>query len=164
VNPPHHTRLRRIHEAGGCDAVVLAAAGLNRLKRASEIAERFDPVQWLPAPGQGALAVMVRENDEETQALTAPLNDPKTNAAVSLERNFLAALGGGCSEPAGAYARVEAHSLVLTAMLGDPERGQVYRGEVRGPASAAVSFINTLVKDICPRSGRALPEGACQRS
>lgn len=158
------TRLRRLHEPGHCEAVVLAAAGLQRLGRSAEITERFDPIHWLPAPGQGALAIMVREGDEETQALTAPLNDPKTNVSVSLERHFLAALGGGCSLPVGAYARVEDHSLVFSALLADPEEGRIYRSEVRGPASTAAAFIDSLLKDIYDQAGRVIPENACQHS
>jgi hydroxymethylbilane synthase len=100
------TRLRRVAE-GDLDAVVVAAAGLARLGRLDEAAELLDPGQMLPAPGQGALAVECRANDESlVDSVRHALDDPATRAAVNSERTVLAALEAGCTAPVGALADV----------------------------------------------------------
>jgi hydroxymethylbilane synthase len=99
------TRLRKVGDE--VDAVVLAAAGLARLGRLDEATEVLDPVQMLPAPGKGALAVECRADDESlAAALRDSLDDAVTRAAVSAERAFLAALEAGCTAPVGALADV----------------------------------------------------------
>jgi hydroxymethylbilane synthase len=97
------TRLRKVSERE-LDAVVLARAGLARLGLLDTITETLDPLQVLPAPGQGALAVEVA--DAALAALLAPLDDPTTRAAVTAERALLAALEAGCTAPVGALAEV----------------------------------------------------------
>lgn len=92
--------------SGRYDAVVLARAGLARLGRLDQVTEVLDPLQMLPAPGQGALAIECRASDEPTRALLARLDDPATGAAVRSERAVLATLEGGCSAPIGALAEV----------------------------------------------------------
>ncbi len=97
------TRLGRV-AAGDLDAVVLAYAGLRRLGRADEVTEILDPIQLLPAPAQGALAVECRAADAGALELLAALEHPDTRWAVSAERALLAALEAGCSAPVGALA------------------------------------------------------------
>jgi hydroxymethylbilane synthase len=99
------TRLGRV-AAGELDAVVLARAGLARLGRLDAVTETLDPGQLLPAPGQAALAVECRADDDATRALVGGLDDPGTRAAVTAERALLAALAAGCSAPVGALADV----------------------------------------------------------
>jgi hydroxymethylbilane synthase len=99
------TRLRRVRD-GELDAVVLAYAGLRRLGRADEATEILDPIQVLPAPAQGALAVECRSDDEAAIAALAILDHADTRAAVSAERALLTALEAGCSAPVGALADV----------------------------------------------------------
>ncbi len=110
------TRIRKV-EAGEYDAVVLAAAGLLRLGLGATIAEYLAPDRCLPDPGQGALAVEVRNGDEEILDLVRAIDDPVTRAAVSAERAFLAALGGGCQTPAGALATLQGATLTLRAVI-----------------------------------------------
>ncbi|WP_370249182.1 hydroxymethylbilane synthase [Nocardioides sp.] len=98
------TRIAKVRD-GELDAVVLARAGLARLGRAEEATEVLDPLQVLPAPGQGALAIECRADDDLATAL-AVLDDPATRAAVEAERAVLATLEGGCSAPIGALAEV----------------------------------------------------------
>jgi hydroxymethylbilane synthase len=88
------------------DAVVLAYAGLARLSRLDEVTEVLDPLQMLPAPAQGALAVECRADDDATIALLAPLDDADTRAVVTAERALLRALEAGCSSPVGALGEV----------------------------------------------------------
>lgn len=99
------TRIRTVRD-GQLDAVVLARAGLARIDRLTEATEVLDPLQMLPAPGQGALAVECRSDDVELLAALAVLDDPRTRAAVDAERAVLATLEGGCSAPIGALAEV----------------------------------------------------------
>ncbi len=118
------SRLAR-QAAGDFDALVLAAAGLERLGAAGAAAERIDSEVMVPAAGQGALAVETRADAAGLLALLAPLDDLPTAAAVLAERAVLAALGGGCSAPAGALAVAGVGTLRLTAMLGGIRSGRV---------------------------------------
>jgi hydroxymethylbilane synthase len=95
------TRLRHV-ESGELDAVVLARAGLARLGRLDAITEAIDPLQMLPAPGQGALAIECRASDTATAELLGSCDDPVTRAVVAAERTLLAVLEAGCSAPVGA--------------------------------------------------------------
>ncbi|PZS14385.1 MAG: hydroxymethylbilane synthase [Pseudonocardiales bacterium] len=110
------TRLGKV-SSGELDAVVLAYAGLRRLGRGGEVTEVLDPIQVLPAPAQGALAVECRSGDGDTIAVLAALNDVDTAAAVSAERALLAALEAGCSAPVGALAEVVEGDAVLEVFL-----------------------------------------------
>lgn len=99
------TRIGKVR-SGEYDAVVLARAGLARLDRLDEVTEVIDPIQVLPAPGQGALAIECRADDHDTIARVSVLDDPATHAAVVAERAALARLEGGCSAPIGALAEI----------------------------------------------------------
>jgi hydroxymethylbilane synthase len=124
------TRLRKLRE-GQYEAIVLAAAGLERLDLLGCVTEWFSPKEMIPAVAQGALAVEVRAGDAAMLAITAPLNHPETSVAVRAERAFLARIGGGCDLPIGAYARCEGDQLIVTGMIGSPD-GRIKRGEQRG--------------------------------
>jgi hydroxymethylbilane synthase len=99
------TRIGKVR-SGELDAVVLARAGLARLGRLEEVAEVLDPLQVLPAPAQGALAIECRSEDADLLALLTPLDDADTRTAVAAERSLLAALEAGCTAPVGALAEV----------------------------------------------------------
>ena len=122
------TRIRKVSD-GELDAVVLARAGLARLGRLGEITEVLDPIQVLPAPAQGALAVECRVDDMDTEHLLQSIVDDKaTRSAVAAERAMLAALEAGCNAPVGALADV-VEDL-------DSEDRVVYRLSLRGVAAA----------------------------
>ena len=113
------TRLRKALQ-GEYQAIILAAAGIERLGLEQYVTEYLPFEVMLPAPGQGALAVQCRADDVEILELLRPLHDPATYRAVTTERAFLAALGGGCSAPVAAYAtsrdgQIEVHGLVASA-------------------------------------------------
>jgi hydroxymethylbilane synthase len=99
------TRLNRVSN-GDLDGIVVARAGLARIGRLADVTETLEPVQMLPAPAQGALAVECRADDTELAALLAELDDADTRAAVTAERVLLAELEAGCSAPVGAIAEV----------------------------------------------------------
>lgn len=111
------TRLRKLDD-GEVDALLLACAGLDRLGRAGRATVRLDPRHFVPAPAQGAVALEVAERGA-AGACVAPADHGPTSAAVLAERTVLKRLGGGCRLPLGAWARLEAGRLVLTAALGD---------------------------------------------
>ncbi|MGE5642911.1 MAG: hydroxymethylbilane synthase [Byssovorax cruenta] len=110
------TRLRKALD-GQYDAIILAGAGLTRLRLDNHVTEWLALDLMLPAPGQGALAVQCRLDDRGTLDLLAPLEDQATRKAVTAERAFLSGLGGGCSVPVAAYAKVEGKTILLTGLV-----------------------------------------------
>ncbi len=129
------SRLRTVSE-GRLDAVVLAAAGLRRLGRLAEVTEVLDPIQMLPAPGQGALAVEVRTGDCTTATVVAGIDDPDTRACVTAERALLSELEAGCSSPVGALAEVvegvDGPELSLRAVVTTPDGSADLRRSIVG--------------------------------
>lgn len=135
------TRIAKV-AAGEVDAVILARAGLLRLGRADEATEVIDPIQMLPAPGQGALACECRADDVATARLLSVLDDSDTRVAVTAERTLLATLEAGCSAPVGALADVvwgdDGDELWLRAVVGDLSGAPAIRRSASGsPAEAA---------------------------
>jgi hydroxymethylbilane synthase len=114
------TRLRKL-AAGEVDALILAAAGLDRLDLADRIDERLEPERIAPAPGQGALAVQCRVDDPVTRAVVSELDDPELRLCVLTERAVLEATGGSCRAPVGALARVRDGRLHLLAAAAAPD-------------------------------------------
>ncbi len=121
------TRIRKV-EDGEYDAAVLAMAGLTRLGVEAKATHVFSVEEMLPAAGQGALAVEVRADDQQTLAIAKSIEHRATRAAVEAERAFLARLGAGCRMPVGAYAHVACGELRVEAMIaredGDPRRAR----------------------------------------
>ncbi|GAA1477936.1 hydroxymethylbilane synthase [Nocardioides aestuarii] len=135
------TRIGKVR-SGDYDAVVLARAGLARLGRLDEATEVLDPLQLLPAPGQGALAVECRADDTTLVTALAALEDPGSRAAVEAERSVLATLEGGCSAPVGALAEVvegdDGDELWVRAVALSHDGGLSVRMSASGsPADAA---------------------------
>jgi hydroxymethylbilane synthase len=108
------TRLKRLDE-GATDAIVLAAAGIDRLGRGERIDERLEPDVIAPAPGQGALAVQVRRSDARLVELISAMDDRDIRLAVEAERNVLSVTGGTCRAPVGALASVRGDSFAILA-------------------------------------------------
>jgi hydroxymethylbilane synthase len=130
------TRISLVHN-GSCDGVLLARAGLSRLGRLDEVSESLDPLQMLPAPGQGALAIECRADRADLVEALTPLDDPDTRACVSAERALLAALEAGCTAPVGALAEVvegeHGTELSLRAFAGSPDASVALRRSSVGP-------------------------------
>ena len=148
------TRLRKLRE-GQYDAIVLAAAGLERLGWAGEISEYLDPSVMLPAVSQGILGVEIRAGDSATAALLAALDDPAARIAATAERAFLARIGGGCQVPIGAYAQISGATLTLAGLIGARD-GRLVRGQLARPASEPAELGAQLADDLLERGGRAL--------
>ena len=122
------TRLAKL-DAGAYDAIVLACAGLARLGLAARIRSRLAAPQWLPAPGQAAIAIEARSDDPATLGLLAALDDADTRITVSAERAMNRALGGSCTVPIGAWCVRGEHDLHLSGLVGDVDHGRVLRAE-----------------------------------
>jgi hydroxymethylbilane synthase len=148
------TRLRKL-KSGGYDALILAAAALIRLQRTSAISQWLPLTLMLPAVGQGALAVEVRESDEEVRGLVQPLNDLPTEKAVNAERAFLSALGGGCTVPVAAHAAVADGRLDLQGLVANLNGRKVIRATLSGSAAQAEDIGQRL-------ADRILSQGAAQ--
>lgn len=129
-----NTRLARL-DAGDYDAILLAAAGVLRLGWRDRISAWLEPAAWLPAVGQGALAIVTREQDPRTAALVEPLHHRDTAAAVLAERAFLRALEGGCQVPIAALARVDGDEVLLDGLVAGIDGDVVLRQTRSGPAS-----------------------------
>ena len=131
--------------AGRLDGVVVAAAGLSRLGRIGEADDLFDPGDYLPAPGQGALAVECREADTPLREQLALLDHRPTRLAVTAERALLATLEAGCSAPVGGYAHLHHENdqeLTVTGIVAEPQglpgaAPRSVRGSLTGPAEDA---------------------------
>ena len=132
----------RLRKASGeeCDGTILAAAGLLRMGLEDVITEYLAPEDFVPPPGQGAMAVEIRADDARMQSIIAAANHEATAAAVSAERAFLEALGGGCQVPVGAYAAGEGDSLTLTVFMGAADGSATYRASVVGSAGDAAGL------------------------
>jgi hydroxymethylbilane synthase len=148
------TRLRKLRE-GEFDAILLAAAGLERLGLASEIAEVFTPDRLCPAPGQGALGVQTRIGDE-AQTICGRLNHEPSKQAAQAERAVLAGLGGGCQLPVGAYATVENARLRLSAVVVAADRPLLIHSNVSGLASDAERLGLSVADDLLNQGAEGL--------
>ena len=127
------TRLRKTR-GDDYDGAILATAGLERLGLQDEVAEHLSVNDFVPAPGQGVLAVEVRSDDAGARALLSELEHHETRRSITAERAFLEALGGGCQVPVGAYARCDQDTMILTLYLGSEDGAQAFRTKVRGRA------------------------------
>jgi hydroxymethylbilane synthase len=157
------TRLARVGgvgEQGDLDAVVLARAGLARLGRVGLITETLDPLQVLPAPAQGALAVECRTSDARTRELLGRLEDAIVRACVVAERSTLAALEAGCSAPVAAYAELaEGESgpeLFLRASVTAIDGSDAVRGSIAGPLQEAAALGRALATELLDRGAAEL--------
>jgi hydroxymethylbilane synthase len=152
------TRIGKVR-SGEFDAVVLARAGLARIGRLAEVTETLDPLQVLPAPGQGALGVECRADDELAGALAA-LDDPRTRAAVEAERAVLATLEGGCAAPIGTLGEVvegeTGDELWVRAVALSPDGTLAVRMSASGDPADAVGIGTRLAKEMLAEGADAL--------
>jgi hydroxymethylbilane synthase len=157
------TRMARV-VPGDLDAVVLARAGLARLGRLDAVTETLDPLQVLPAPAQGALAVECRAGDEHTLELLAALDDAGARACVLAERTTLAALEAGCSAPVAAYAELaegdDGAELYLRASVTAIDGSDGVRGSATGPVGDAERLGRELAADLLDRGAAELMAAA----
>jgi len=147
--------------------VLLARAGLARLGRLDDATEVLDPLQMLPAPGQGALAIECRTDDTDLVAALAALDDPATRAAVTAERAVLATLEAGCSAPLGALAEVvegeDGDELWVRAVALSHDGGLSVRRSTTGPVADAAGVGHRLASDMLDDGAADLMEAPVRK-
>jgi hydroxymethylbilane synthase len=141
------TRLAKV-ASGEVAATLLALAGLKRLGLEAAATAVLDVREFVPAPGQGAIAITIRTGDSLTRALLAPVLDAETGIALAAERAFLKVLDGSCKTPVGANARVEAGEVVFRAIVLKPDGSRFFETEVSGPLAVAATLGETAGRDL----------------
>ena len=149
------TRLRKLDE-GQYDAIILAAAGLERLGHKDRIKEVIPPTVCLPAVGQGALAIESRSEDPEVRQMLDFLNDLPTRQATSAERAFLGLVEGGCQVPIGVHADVEGENIKIEAIISSLDGKTVLRNTISGAAADGVELAIKLGKDMLANGGQEI--------
>jgi hydroxymethylbilane synthase len=152
------TRLGKL-DGGAVDAIVLAAAGLERLGLTGRITERFDPALMLPEAGQGAIAVQTRADETGFRRPLEAIDHRPTRAAVEAERAMVAALGGTCETPVAAYAICDGESLVLEGAVLDPGGARIIRDRIQGGAREAAEVGERLARRLIEQGARDLMTG-----
>jgi len=142
-----NTRLGKLDD-GQYDAIILAAAGLIRLKMSKRIADYIEPEVSLPANGQGAVGIECRIDDEVTKALLAPPEHTQTRIRVNAERSMNRYLEGGCQVPIGAYALVDGEQVHLRGLVGAVDGSEILRDEVTGHVNDAEELGIELAKKL----------------
>lgn len=144
------TRLGKLDD-GQYDAIVLAAAGLKRLKMEGRIRSFIEPEQSLPAVGQGVVGIECRLNDKRLIELLEPLNDKDTADRILCERAMNLTLEGGCQVPIGSYSLLDGDTIWLRALVGEPDGSKIIRGEISGfrkdAEALGVTLANKLLDD-----------------
>jgi hydroxymethylbilane synthase len=141
------TRLAKVAK-GEVAATLLALAGLRRLGLEAKATAVLDVREFVPAPGQGAIAITVRAGDSAARAFLAPVLDAATGIALAAERAFLRVLDGSCKTPIGAHARIEGARLVFRAIVLKPDGSQFFETAASGPLAEAASLGDAAGRDL----------------
>jgi hydroxymethylbilane synthase len=153
------TRLAKL-DAGEVDGIVLGAAGLVRLGLDERILDPLDPERYLPAGGQGALALEVRIDDREVQEIVSQLNEPGVASQVRAERAFLFELGADCHTPIGVHATLHGTRLRLRALVLSPDGNDRIEGSAEGDTQAPETLGMSLGRELLERGAARLLEQA----
>lgn len=145
-----NTRLKKLDD-GEYDAIILAAAGLKRLKFEDRITQFLGTDVCLPAIGQGAVGIECRSDDARVHNLIAPLNDNKTQIRITAERAMNERLQGGCQVPIAGYAEFEKGLIMLRGLVGQVDGKKIIRGDIAGPAESAEELGIVLAEDLLSR-------------
>jgi hydroxymethylbilane synthase len=143
------TRVSRVLGEGSThDAAILAAAGVLRMQRESDVAEFLDPCVFTPAPGQAALAVECREDDLATRAVLATIHDIDIAAMVGIERAFLGGIGGGCRSPIAAFAERDGSAVRLRAMVSSEDLKRNARADQIVEPEMAIDLASKIARQL----------------
>lgn len=151
------TRIRKVQE-GEVDAIVIAEAGLNRLGLSDHISFILPPADFIPAPGQGALAIQTRQEDIEICRLVANLDDADARLTAETERRILAGLHGGCSIPLGVYSYIENETIHIHAILCNLAVTKQVKKTFSCPIDQATQAADTITQQILDEGGREILE------
>lgn len=152
-----NSRLQKL-DNGDYDAIILACAGLIRLKMEDRIKQRISSSWILPAVGQGAVGIEARENDKETLDLLAVLHHDDTADRVIAERALNKKLEGGCQVPIASYATLDGDTLHLQALVGEPDGSEIVQGDISGHRSDAEHLGTKLAADLLSRGAKEILE------
>jgi len=150
-----NTRLAKL-ENGDYDAIILAAAGLERLELDHHISHQFLPSEMLPAAAQGVLGIECLTNNTELRAILEQLTDPVTMQTTTAERTIARVLDASCQSPVAAYATVSNGTLALTALVAHPDGSESIRDSISGNADDAEQLGETLAARLLENGARAL--------
>lgn len=150
-----NTRLKKL-ENGDYDAIILAAAGLERLQLEHHISHQFTPDEMLPAAAQGVLGIECLEANAELRAILGRLSDPVTVQTTLAERAITRELNASCQSPVAAFATVDDGTLSLTALVAHPDGSQSIKESISGPASDAEQLGTTLAAHLLEGGAREL--------
>lgn len=152
------TRIQKVMN-GDYDAIILACAGLNRLGLKERSETRLEFTEMLPAPGQGALALEIRREDEEVARWIEFLHHPPTATAISAERAFLRRLGGGCNSPIAVYATAETDRIRIEGLVATSDGRRVIRDSVTTQLNLAEASAVSLAEKILDSGGESILRG-----
>jgi hydroxymethylbilane synthase len=151
------TRVSKV-ASGQVDAAVIACAGLNRLGLSDKISAILSPQEFLPAPAQGALAVQIRDDDNELAELVSKLDDINTRIAVEAERCVLSSMHGGCSIPLGVYSQISNDNLTINAVISDVEGAKYIKRSASSDIDQANKCAEELAQELLSAGGREILE------
>jgi hydroxymethylbilane synthase len=154
------TRLKKI-ETENLAGVILAAAGMKRMGFAEKITQYLPIETMLPAVGQGALGLEIRNNDEALKKIMIKLNHEPTQREVTAERSYLRALGGGCRLPIAAFAKIDGGQLFLEGLVAMPQGSNIIRDKVKGDPAESEELGKKLAEIILERGGKKLLDLMC---
>jgi hydroxymethylbilane synthase len=154
------TRLKKI-ETENLQGIILAAAGMKRMGLTEKISQYLPIETMLPAVGQGALGLQIRDSDYALGELVAKLNHVPTAAEITAERSFLRHLGGGCLLPIAAFGKLEDEQLTLEGLVAAPQGTSIIRDKVRGSVLEAEELGKKLAEIILEKGGKKLLELGC---
>jgi hydroxymethylbilane synthase len=149
------TRVSKVTD-GKIDAIIIACAGLNRLGLTDKISAVLSPEEFLTAPGQGALAIQVRTEDNELIELVSKLDDKSTRIATQAERHILEAMHGGCSIPLGVYSRISGDTITIDAMISDVGAKNYIRLSQTGNINQAKTCADKLAQKLLDAGGKQI--------
>ncbi len=149
------TRLRKLRETD-VDGLILAAAGIKRLVGEETITEYFEVEKMVPAPGQGALGIEIREEDDRIRQFLSPINDLDAEVAVTVERAVLSRLGGGCQVPIGVHASIKDSELGIVGMVADQNGERRVVAQDVGASKQAVRIAKRLATSLLSQGARDL--------
>nr|CRH06777.1 Porphobilinogen deaminase [Candidatus Magnetococcus massalia] len=149
------TRIGKL-ESGEYDAIILAAAGVKRLKMTDHVVQWIEPETMLPAVGQGAVGIEHRIGDARIEQLLAPLNHSETSIRVRAERAFLATLEGGCQVPIAGHAVLHGDTLTLKGLVAEVEGSTILTEQIEGSADNAVAMGRELADKLLDRGAREI--------
>ena len=150
-----NTRIRKMNE-GYCDAMIMAGAGLQRLEMDEAITEILDPETMIPACGQGAIAIEIKDNDPEIEAIIAQINHKETMITSSAERVFLNTLEGGCQIPVGSTCKVEGDKVKFTGFVASINGSDFLKETVSGPVENANEIAKNLANKLFNAGGKEI--------